>query len=441
VKYPQSLGLLVSALVLLAVGEAQGQWTAGTSPGDAASIPGGQLYLAEDAAAAETVPDTAYAGVATDPGGITPEAMMPGIAAGGYTVPGGLLGPSPATVGPCPADADGYCCPPTWYIESGLRAQARNRPHLVRLTRRFLETPAGLVPGGIALHTNCESFDGELGESLAIGRFLGVDDSNRNQFVELRYWATHDWETDSLAAGVAPITLYGLFTENFAGFADSFVQRYEYDSSIYNFEANWWLRPRGRPDRLVLYPNGCWRRERNSQLILSYMLGLRYVSLNEDFHFVGQSEGAVNNVDFEGLGRYSIDTSNHLFGFQVGADLLHHGRNWSAGLQAKAAPLLNVSDQDSLFQAAGDPRFLGRDASWTDDSVEVGFLGEFGAVGKYFVSPDVEVFASYDLAWLFGVALAAEQVQRQIPADTTPEIRDEGVVFMHGLTMGVQFHF
>lgn len=438
-KSKQSLSLLI--VLLLTAGESQGQWT-GALPSGGANGRAGQLYLAEDGASPmqNGVPDPAYSRGVGDMNAVPSDVAIAGDIANAYPTPDIGFTPEGGT-GPCPADADGYCCPPCWYLESGFRFQARNRPDRVTLSRRFIEVPAGLVPAGRPLHTKYESFDGELGESLALGRFLGTDDSNRNQFVEMRYWATHDWEADSLASAVAPETLYGTFTMNFAGFSDASVHRYEYDSSIYNFEANYWLRPRGRPDRLVLYPNGCWRRERNTQVILSYMFGLRYISLNEDFHFLGESEGIVDDVPFEGLGRYSIAADNNMFGFQIGADLLQHGRNWSWGFQAKAAPLINVSEQGSLFQAAGDPRFLSRDVSWTDDNAEVAFLGEFGAIGKYFITPNVTVFASYDLAWLFGVALAPEQIQRQIPVDTTPEIRDEGTVFMHGMTMGMQFQF
>lgn len=439
-KSTQSLGLLM--VLLLTAGESQGQWT-GALPGGGANAHGGQLYLAEDGSTPPVngVPDPAYSRGAGEMSTVPPDMVTAGDMSNAYPTPDIRFTPEGCT-GPCPADADGYCCPPCWYLESGFRFQARNRPDRVTLSRRYIDVPGvGLVFAGRPLHTKYESFDGELGESLALGRFLGTDDSNRNQFVEMRYWATHDWETDSLASAVAPETLYGTFTMNFAGFSEASVHRYEYDSSIYNFEANYWLRPRGRPDRLVLYPNGCWRRERNTQVILSYMFGLRYISLNEDFDFRGESDGVIDDVPFEGLGRYSIAADNNMFGFQIGADLLQHGRNWSWGLQAKAAPLINVSEQGSLFRADGDPRFLSGNVSWTDDNAEVAFLGEFGAIGKFFITPNVTVFASYDLAWLFGVALAAEQFQRQIPVGTTPEIRDEGTVFMHGLTMGMQFQF
>ncbi len=441
-KSMQLLGSFLPVVLLLIAGEAQGQWEPGVPLEGPPGGGGVQVYSTEQAA---VMPDRVVPGPVYSPdlkGFSSPvhDPAMTGEIPNGYLVPDAGLN-SPVGTGPCPADADGYCCPPDWYLESGLRFQARNRPDRVTLSRRFIEIPAGLVPAGRPLHTKYESFDAEFGESLAFGRFLGTDDSNRNQFVELRYWATHDWEADSLAIALDPETLYSPFTAAFDGFSDASVHRYQYDSSIYNFEANYWLRPRGRPDRLVLYPNGCWRRERNSQVILSYMFGLRYISLDEDFHFTGESEGIFEAVPFEGLGRYSIATDNNMFGFQIGADLLHHGRNWSWGLQAKAAPLINLSEQGSLFQAAGDPRFLDRDVAWTDDNAEVAFLGEFGAVGKYFITPNVQVFASYDLAWLFGVALAAEQVQREIPADTSPEIRDEATVFMHGLTLGMQFHF
>jgi hypothetical protein len=47
--------------------------------------------------------------------------------------------------------------------------------------------------------------------------------------------------------------------------------------------------------------------------------------------------------------------------------------------------------------------------------------------------------ASYDIAWLTGVALAPEQVT--YAATPVAEVRDEGMIFMHGLSVGMEARF
>jgi hypothetical protein len=104
--------------------------------------------------------------------------------------------------------------------------------------------------------------------------------------------------------------LVGYFPVDYGGFTGADVYRYSYDSELSTFELNYWLRPRGRPDRLVLYPNGRWCRERQTGPVLSYMGGLRFLSLSEDFEFRAASLTESGDGTFAGLGRYTAIRSS-----------------------------------------------------------------------------------------------------------------------------------
>ena len=55
---------------------------------------------------------------------------------------------------------------------------------------------------------------------------------------------------------------------------------------VNNFELTARISPRNLPDRLVMYPNGKWRRECQTGWYMSYLFGLRAMSINDDFIFL-----------------------------------------------------------------------------------------------------------------------------------------------------------
>ena len=420
------------------------------------------VLLAGAAMAGSPSPDDrTNAGYPSDPFAVAAEQQMPLVPPGaenpgptdprqgfsGTPVP--APGPSMAWGGApsCSAPGpgyDGYSCPPIWYFGAGAHILGRTRADKMSLTRDGLSSATVMT-------TRSESFDGAPGGYAVLGRYLGLDSSNRNHFLEFDFWTENQWETDHAANSVGQVnygtsadpviagSLTSFFPQTLSGFTGSDTQQYDYDSRLLNFELNYWIRPRGRPDRLVLYPNGKWYRERNEDLISSFMFGVRGMTLDEDFTFTGESHVTTNAGTTDGFGKYRIDTQNDLVGIQIGADVIQHGRRWEWGFQAKAAPMVNFAEQNSHLLAEGNPSFVNTERRWEGSEGKIAFLGEVGMRGKYWLTPAAAVSAAYNAYWLTGVAMAPEQLT--FATFPTGQVNDEHLVFMHGLSLGLELNY
>ncbi len=158
--------------------------------------------------------------------------------------------------------------------------------------------------------TKALGFDVAAGYYATVAHYLGRDTSNRDQFVEFGYWGmntwdafreangvllrvtsgSETWDTGSLMSYFDPTDHISDANEQLIGraFNNALEHDFYYRSEIHNFEVNVSLHPRGRPDRLVLYPNGRWRRERQPGCYLSYLAGLRCMLIDEEFAFAGR---------------------------------------------------------------------------------------------------------------------------------------------------------
>jgi len=349
------------------------------------------------------------------------------------------------TISQCTEDCDGYCCPPSAYWEQNVRVLTRAR------ARRTLITSDSF--GQTLLGTRSMSFDIAAGYHCTAGFYLGRDTENRDHFAEFTYWGANTWLATRTANATATLTdsftfpdpvtfgnLFSPFDSSIGGFNRVDEHFISYRSDIHNFELNARIRPRGRPDRLVLYSNGRWRRERQNGQFMSFLFGLRGASIDEKFGFFGRGtiiDGAVsNNVS----GDYVIRSHNDMFGVQVGADLMFQGRLGSWGCRAKAAPMINYCDQSSRLvtnAAGGDPYApVDLDERRIAKKHDIALLGEVGIAGTYKIRPHMILHASYDFIWVTGVAMAPEQLD----FGSTPTLRlnDNGHLFYHGLSVGLE---
>ena len=358
------------------------------------------------------------------------------------------LSERPLDVGPAVSrstvDGNGYCCPPCWYWEQNVRILTRNR-----VRKGLFSFDQAGVP---QLTTRSVGFDVAPGYDATVGHYLGRDSENRDQFVEFTYWGMNAWMEERQANATLfltdsfsfpdPVTfgnLFSSFDSTVGGFNRVDRQFIAYGSDIHNFELNARIRPRGRPDRMVLYPNGKWRRERQQGQYKSYLLGLRVMSIDEFFGFYGRGtiiNGAVSN---DVSGDYLIDTHNDMVGIQVGGDLMFRGRLWSWGARYKVAPMINFCDQISRIStnAAGDP-FASADLDVRRQAKrsDLAAFGEVGIAGSYKIRPNMVLHASYDFMFAVGMALAPEQLE--FSSDPVPRVNDNGFLYYHGLSLGLE---
>ncbi|MEN6556748.1 MAG: BBP7 family outer membrane beta-barrel protein, partial [Thermoguttaceae bacterium] len=215
--------------------------------------------------------------------------------------------------------------------------------------------------------------------------------------------------------------------------------RVSYRTTMNNFEVNGRISPRGEPDRLVMQPDGRWRRECQPGTYMSYLYGIRYLRDNETFklHTVSQYN-ATSSETIDGVGEYDTLTYNNLVGLQVGADVMFRQCRWAWGFTTKAGPFINFASQESTITAttSGDSNDTVYER-FVANRYKAAFVGEMGVQATYKFRPNLVGRASYDLMWITGLALAPEQLQ--FAASPVAKINTNGLVFSQGVSLGLEW--
>lgn len=247
------------------------------------------------------------------------------------------------------------------------------------------------------------------GEDVAVrftlGRFLVRDEENRDHVAEFTAFSGGDWVNDVAAS--APSANQPLFTpyrvsgSQNRDFSGSTFQRMLYTSRFNSFEANYKVKQRLGRDRMVMDPNGCWRRAAEHGWNRHFLAGLRFLELFENVDWTAQ-----NIITTGTEGRYIVNTRNSLFGAQVGCGIQYATGRWSLGTNSKLGLLINDADARSqLFFSDGTDNF---DRFATED--ELSFLAEFGLQGRWHFTPNTSLRAGLDLLYFESVALAPHQI-------------------------------
>ncbi|NQU22179.1 MAG: BBP7 family outer membrane beta-barrel protein [Candidatus Nealsonbacteria bacterium] len=369
--------------------------------------------------------------------------------------------------GPCCAVCgEGKGCPANWYFDQGIRVLTRGRPRGRLVTSELSSNGAVLIP---LIGIRMLSYDVAAGYHATIGRYLGCDTENRDHFAEFTYWGMNDWR-ESLSRNGGRFTyshtiddpdnpgtpiqvpffqggaLFVPFAASVGGFNRADSHSLYATSSINNFELNVRLVPRVTADRSVLH-RGRWRHECQPGWSFSYLFGLRVTSIDDSFAL--RSTGSVFDVDVDGnqtspavdiSGDYFSKTHNDMFGMQFGIELMHRKCKWQWGFRSKLAPFINFADETSIVttDATADP-FVATDMNvfHTARADSAAVIAEIGATARYKLRPDLIVSAAYDLMWISGLALGAEQIQY---TDTpVARISDNGTILYMGLTMNIEW--
>jgi hypothetical protein len=420
-------------------------------------------------------------------GDMTGEVLPPGPVVGpnGTALPlaphaapqnGDVLLPGAPPAGPaCYVCGRGDCNPPLSYVSQGVRVLQRTK------------TPDDLV--GFQLFPNSQFFSQlepvlgvrgldygiAAGYTITFGRYLGRDAANRDDFGEFTYWGMNSWSdtvnassanrlsvgnlpADVLArlpAGTSSVSFGGLFSKYspsnllydspVGGFNRADHQSLFVRSDIHSFEWNLRLEPRGRADRLVGLPNGQWRRECQQGKYISYMVGPRFLLLNESMEFHG--EGRFDAFDAAGhllssrrnTGDYGIFTHNNLLGVQCGADISFRHCRWDWGVRGKVGPYVNFAEQSShsVTNAFGDPYATDAvDIHTTDRRDQVALIGEVGFYGDYRIRQNIVLHGAWDFMWITGLAQAPGQLN--FHANPTGDVVATGDMLVQGLTFQLE---
>lgn len=376
----------------------------------------------------------------------------------------------------CAICGGGCCAPPDWYMEQEIRLLARSRPRDVGIgfvaesTQAAANTLANEVLNSRTASPNISAAWG-----MTFGHWFARDTLNRDHFIEFSFWGLNNWRDEASYNGHRLSILNGAghrineIGDIFSGYSTTAVlsntneqlfilngtympgfdkadrQSTYYLSSTNNFEINGRISPRNQEDRLVLHPNGKWRRECQPGMYTSYLYGLRFLQINESFRL--HSESRVNTYDpntgalldsREDTGDYGIATHNNILGLQVGADITWRSCRWDWGLRARVGPSINFADQVSdITSVSTDPTMDPYARRLAYSKHVAALIGEIGINGSYKFRPNLVGHASYDMTWVPGVALAPEQLQ----FNTQPvnKINTNGLAYFHGITLSLEW--
>ena len=300
------------------------------------------------------------------------------------------------------------CCRPMWYdvhVEFMYLTRYRISDRVDFTSRN--------VSGSIVLSTDDLSFN-EASGFRATYAFLVGPSTN----IEASYFGTHNWADSATVTGAAD--LFSVFsdfgTQPVGGFPQTDaadVHGIAYSSELHNGEIN--LRHRWVSANCLLHG--------------SRLLGVRYIALDEDFtHFTRVAGGG--SLD------YLDTTRNDLYGLQIGTDLhLCVSPRFKLGAEVEAGVYVNRATADTVA-VTDTPTVLLESESDTD----VAFAGEASLIGLFNVTPRFNIRGGYQVLYLEGVALAAENFNTQSPFSSRPSFIDNnGNVFYHGATLGFEW--
>jgi hypothetical protein len=344
-----------------------------------------------------------------------------------------------------------YCndaCRPTWYASAEFvplyRAVSNSTP-MQSLgpaeIQEFDEVTTGdppvteLVPVGapvpdIVLGTGDFDADFDPGIKVVLGRAIG--DWYR---LEASWKGSYSW-SDSVTVRDAASSLWSPFSnfgnpdelegedytpEGFVGLDLNSEATIGFSSTLNDVELN--VRRRLRIKRM-----GALKERRYAMGEASFLVGLRYMNIDERFHYATESAVAATTLD--------IDTDNDMFGVQLGylAQILVQDRGW-IDVDIKGAVLFNEAGQSTAFYNDLDPV---TNVAFGADEQRTAFLGDLSVTYNYQIAPSFTFRAGYNGMFLTGVALAVDNFNSDLDQleNGPAQVVHDGDVIYHGPQIG-----
>lgn len=308
----------------------------------------------------------------------------------------------------CGPDGTGACCNPRYFdIQAEwLYWQREDAGDTLNLA-------SDGVLGPIVLSTDQLSLDEQSGFRVTGSYLVGPGAT-----IEGTYFGTFNW-SDSAVATSANNNLYSVYS-NFGfnpigGFPETDAAsqaRIAYSSALDNGEIN--VRRRWTSANCLFHG--------------SYLGGVRYVSLVEDFEY----QTLTNVASLNSL----TSTDNDLIGLQLGGELLMcvtsrlkvgaEAEGGLYGIKARQTTTITTSTQVFVDERAHDE--------------DVAFVGEAGAIALFRLTDRCTLRGGYQVFYLDGVALATENFNTASPFSIRNTVmNDNGSVFYHGAAGGFEW--
>jgi hypothetical protein len=321
-----------------------------------------------------------------------PEVAMPGIATPGTATPNYYPGPIPADGPGFSYDGAAGCgaCGPQWYVQGDALYFERD------------QAQRSVITQNLALG----QFDFEFGGRITVGRQFDCLDGVEVSIAHFQEWDNYQ-QIVSPGGGLNSRFVSPFFGAGaISGFQNAVFQDLRYQSQLSSFEVN--QRQFG------------WD-------VASSLWGFRYINLDEDFLYRSLALGAG------GGGAYAIDTNNRLVGLQIGGDMAQPVTEnlWYRG-KTKIGGFANFSDHDSVFVNGNGPTIRA-----SDDSVNFAFLAEVGFGANLQLTPGIALRAGYEFWYIWGLALAPEQIDFTVGPQMGLFHDDNGDMVLHGPSAGL----
>ncbi len=174
---------------------------------------------------------------------------------------------------------------------------------------------------------------------------------------------------------------------------------------------------------------------------LTLLAGVRIVELDEHFSSGGTpGDGVAPALAQDGFvsSLFQVNTYNHLYGFQLGAEA--EAYNMGGPLQIKALCKAGVFD-NLAFQNYRTAELDLVDPVFGAQRDQAAFLGEAGLVATYAVTQRLAFRASATAMWITGVALAPEQLHAVDQRWESATIDTIGSLFYYGGGLGLEYRF
>jgi hypothetical protein len=297
-------------------------------------------------------------------------------------------------------------------------------------------------PGGPAL-LETGDFDTEFDAGMRL--LIGATLTDRYR-IEGAYLGSYEWSDRVAVRNSSPNTLGGtgnLFSpfSNFGrptglvGVDFNQFASIEMTSTFNSGEINVRRRCCDRPK---LWPY----RAHHACVANSFLLGLRYLDVDEQFGYVTQSAipAGVGSVN-----RALIDTTNQMFGVQIGM-LSQFTTYWDSGwvdFELKGGIYHNEATLRSDYEAADGNGALVGSFLGSDSRDRTSFLGEVSLSYTHQFTSNLSIRLGYNAFWLTGVALASENMSTNINILSLgpTQVDHAGDLVYHGPTLGLTFAY
>lgn len=272
----------------------------------------------------------------------------------------------------------------------------------------FSEDGMGGTPGPTALSTGDLSRPGQWGPKLTLGCF-----NDCGFGWETSYFGLFDGRSSRSVFDEGNLSLPGALGDASFDFRDIDEMLLSSETELHSFEIN------------STHRIGHW----------TWLCGIRYLRLADELNIRGIDDDLFDSD-------YNVRARNNLFGVQAGLRRGGCFGRFGWDVTAKGGIYGNSTTQSQFVTdyESGDSTYYLREPV-SANANQVAFIGEVNPNLTFCVTDKLLLTAGYQLLWIEGVSLAANQLDFSNSAFAGSSNHSTGGVLLHGLSAGLEFRW